>query len=107
MKDAKDNKTKDTEAKEKAKPTEPAVVKSPPAHPKLTGKEPHAISDWELASRLSYFLWSSMPDDELFRLALEVTASATYSKHKPAGCARRQGPRWSRTSQCSGCSFLT
>lgn len=27
------------------------------------------ISDWELASRLSYFLWSSMPDDELFDLA--------------------------------------
>lgn len=27
------------------------------------------ISDWELASRLSYFLWSSMPDDDLFALA--------------------------------------
>jgi hypothetical protein len=27
------------------------------------------ISDTELASRLSYFLWSSMPDDELLRLA--------------------------------------
>ncbi len=27
------------------------------------------ISDIELASRLSYFLWSSMPDDELLRLA--------------------------------------
>ena len=25
----------------------------------------HPISDLELASRLSYFLWSSMPDDEL------------------------------------------
>ncbi len=29
----------------------------------------HKISDIELASRLSYFLWSSMPDDELLRLA--------------------------------------
>ncbi len=29
----------------------------------------HPIDDWELASRLSYFLWSSMPDDELFDLA--------------------------------------
>ena len=29
----------------------------------------HAISDVELASRLSYFLWSSMPDDELLGLA--------------------------------------
>jgi hypothetical protein len=29
----------------------------------------HRISDVELASRLSYFLWSSMPDDELLNLA--------------------------------------
>ncbi|MBX5493783.1 MAG: DUF1592 domain-containing protein [Bryobacteraceae bacterium] len=27
------------------------------------------LSSHEIASRLSYFLWSSMPDDELFRLA--------------------------------------
>jgi len=27
------------------------------------------INEYELASRLSYFLWSSMPDDELFGLA--------------------------------------
>mgnify|MGYP006173681061 CR=1 FL=1 len=27
------------------------------------------LDGYELASRLSYFLWSSMPDDELFRLA--------------------------------------
>ena len=27
------------------------------------------LSDHELASRLSYFLWSSMPDEELFALA--------------------------------------
>jgi len=29
----------------------------------------HPISDIELASRLSYFLWSSMPDQELLKLA--------------------------------------
>ena len=29
----------------------------------------HRISDFEMASRLSYFLWSSMPDDELLDLA--------------------------------------
>jgi hypothetical protein len=29
----------------------------------------HAISDVELASRLSFFLWSSIPDDELLGLA--------------------------------------
>ncbi len=30
---------------------------------------PRPLSDYELASRLSYFLWSSMPDDTLFSLA--------------------------------------
>lgn len=29
------------------------------------------VGDFALASRLSYFLWSSMPDDELFRLAAQ------------------------------------
>lgn len=33
------------------------------------GKTPGRISSHELAVRLSYFLWSSMPDEELFRLA--------------------------------------
>lgn len=36
---------------------------------------PRALSDWELASRLSYFLWSSMPDEELFELARSATLS--------------------------------
>jgi len=31
--------------------------------------EVRELNDFELASRLSYFLWSSMPDDELFSLA--------------------------------------
>src|SRR5947208_10667642 len=30
-----------------------------------------AVTDYELASRLSYFLWASMPDEELFRMAKE------------------------------------
>lgn len=29
------------------------------------------LTDYELASRLSYFLWSTMPDDELFKQAAE------------------------------------
>jgi mono/diheme cytochrome c family protein len=32
-------------------------------------KAPHAIDEFQLASRLSYFLWSTMPDDELLALA--------------------------------------
>ena len=33
------------------------------------GDPAHAIGPFELASRLSYFLWSSMPDEELLRAA--------------------------------------
>jgi len=29
------------------------------------GKEPKPVDDWELASRLSYFLWSTIPDESL------------------------------------------
>ena len=35
-------------------------IETPPA-----GKQPARVSDHELATRLSYFLWSSMPDAEL------------------------------------------
>jgi hypothetical protein len=40
------------------------------------GAEPQsvqAINDFELATRLSYFLWSTMPDDELFCYAYDGT----------------------------------
>lgn len=33
------------------------------------GTDAGPVNDWELATRLSYFLWSSAPDDELRRLA--------------------------------------
>ncbi len=36
------------------------------------------INDWELASRLSYFLWSSLPDEPLF------AAAAAGKLHEPA-----------------------
>ena len=39
---------------------------------------PRRLNDYELASRLSYFLWSSMPDEELFALA------AASKLHEPA-----------------------
>jgi hypothetical protein len=37
--------------------------------PNATPGTPYRISDVELASRLSFFLWSSIPDDELLRVA--------------------------------------
>jgi hypothetical protein len=41
--------------------------------PEPTSRTPHPLTDWELASRLSYFLWSSMPDDALFAAAAAGT----------------------------------
>jgi hypothetical protein len=37
--------------------------------PNPTSLEPRPLDDFELASRLSYFLWSSMPDEELLAAA--------------------------------------
>src|SRR5262249_10927142 len=45
--------------------------------------EPFRISDLELASRLSFFLWSNVPDDELVNLA-------TQGKLKDPGVLERQ-----------------
>ncbi|MCA9049396.1 MAG: DUF1592 domain-containing protein [Planctomycetaceae bacterium] len=42
------------------------IEQDPPADA-VEGIRP--LNDWELASRLSYFLWSSMPDKRLFELA--------------------------------------
>lgn len=36
-------------------------------------REPRPVNDYELASRLSYFLWGTMPDPELFELAAKGT----------------------------------
>jgi hypothetical protein len=36
----------------------------------LTAGEPYRINDLELASRLAFFLWSSLPDEALMELAL-------------------------------------
>lgn len=38
--------------------------------------EPRPLDEFQLASRLSYFLWSTMPDDELFELAASQQLTA-------------------------------
>jgi mono/diheme cytochrome c family protein len=60
-KDKDKDKKKSADKSKEAAPEKPAVVER--------ADKPYEISDWELASRLSYFLWSSMPDDKLFQLA--------------------------------------
>ncbi|HIM57400.1 MAG TPA: DUF1592 domain-containing protein, partial [Candidatus Latescibacteria bacterium] len=51
-------------------------TKSDPAN--ITPDTTYRVSDLELASRLSFFLWSSIPDDELLDLAARATL------HQPA-----------------------
>ncbi len=48
-----------------------------------TGVEQEQLTDYELASRLSYFLWSTMPDEELLQLAGEGTL------HEPAKLSKQ------------------
>ncbi|MEY3911554.1 MAG: hypothetical protein RLY37_1022, partial [Verrucomicrobiota bacterium] len=43
---------------------------------RATQRDAHAINEFALASRLSYFLWGSLPDDELFQLAYQKKLSA-------------------------------
>jgi Protein of unknown function (DUF1592)/Protein of unknown function (DUF1588)/Protein of unknown function (DUF1585)/Protein of unknown function (DUF1595) len=46
--------------------------------PSAPGRHP-LVDEYDLASRLSYFLWSSMPDDTLFRLAQEHSLRANLT----------------------------
>lgn len=46
-----------------------------------TGDGPRRLNDFELASRLSYFLWSSMPDDELFAICNTAQDSRQSLSH--------------------------
>jgi mono/diheme cytochrome c family protein len=52
-----------------------AVLVSPPflfrIEERATAAGIHPLGQYDMASRLSYFLWSTMPDDELLRLAQE------------------------------------
>ncbi len=45
------------------------VFRTEDGPPSVRPGEPYRISDLELASRLSFFLWSAAPDDELLRVA--------------------------------------
>ncbi len=75
-------------------------LEKPPAGPKAA-----PVSDWELASRLSYFLWSSMPDLELRQEA------ASGRLHRPdvlMAQARRMSkdPRVRRLATEFACQWL-
>ena len=56
------------------------VERDPPG---LASNTPYRITDLQLASRLSFFLWSSVPDDEL------LDAAVTGKLHEPAVLERQ------------------
>jgi hypothetical protein len=81
--------------------TSPAFLYRGEQAPERTG----AVNDWELATRLSYFLWSSMPDDELRGLA---AAGKLRNPDVLAAQARRmlQDDRIRRLAIEFGCQWL-
>ena len=64
--------------------------------------EPYSIDEFQLASRLSYFIWSSMPDDELLELAerkqltanLESQVKRMLADPKASELGRNFGTQW-------------
>lgn len=74
--------------------------------PEVESDEPgiHPLNSYEIASRLSYFLWSSIPDDELLKLAetgqirkkevIEEQVERMLKSHKSAGLAERFVIQW-------------
>lgn len=64
--------------------------------------DPRPIDEFQLASRLSYFLWSTMPDDELLALAekkqltgnLEAQVKRMLADPKSSELARNFGKQW-------------
>ncbi len=69
------------------------------------GAAPGPVSDWELATRLSYFLWASMPDAELRQVA---AAGRLHNPDVLAAQARRMlpAPRVRRLAIEFGCAWL-
>jgi len=71
-----------------------------------------AISDIELASRLSYFLWSSMPDDQLLKLGetnqlhlpavLEAQVKRMISDPKSIAFSENFSAQWLQTRNLDG-----
>ena len=67
-------------------------------------KEPWPVGDYELASRLSYFLWSTMPDEELLKAAedgklhepavLEAQVRRMLKDPKSKALAESFGAQW-------------
>ena len=72
-------------------------VEREPADPRGRRVATYRISDLELASRLSFFLWSSIPDDELLdaRDLRKTSDTRPCSSSRCAACWPTRAPtRW-------------
>ncbi len=69
----------------------------------------YKLSDLELASRLSFFLWSDGPDDELLAVAARASCPIPRSTRPRYGaCSPTRAPRrWSPASPCAGSTSMT
>jgi mono/diheme cytochrome c family protein len=75
-------------------------LEEPAANP-----QPRRLTDFELASRLAYFLWSTMPDDELFAQANagRLRDPRCLARSSSACLRTRRWSNWCGTSPASGC----
>ena len=74
------------------------LYRSIDASPGSDDAEYPLIDEFSLASRLSYFFWSTMPDDTLLELA-ERGHFEIISMSKLSGCCRTKKPkRWLKIS---------
>lgn len=64
------------------------------------GPEPVPVTDVELATRLSYFLWSSLPDEELRSLSNDEEALITHTRRM------LRDPRTRRLAEQFACQWL-
>lgn len=74
-----------------------------------SSEQQRELNDWELASRLSYFLWSSMPDEELFRVAksgrlresdvLSAQVERMLADERSQGFIKGFGAQWLKTDE--------
>lgn len=65
-------------------------------------KGEHELSEYELASRLSYFLWSSMPDKELFELAAAGRLNEESTLRKQVARMLKDQKAWALTENFGG-----
>ncbi len=65
--------------------------------------EARALDEFQLASRLSYFLWSSMPDETLLSLAERGQLSQQLDVQVKRMLADYRANAWSSSLHFNGC----